>query len=172
MEHALRCFHSFNDVFLLWQAGKQSKAKANALRMELVKKRKVDNETNAETWTLSLKQREVTTWQKYIIQQNDVSKELDAVFDFRKIQMMSHWVEQIHRYGSFRQYSPEGHEQRHKTNLMDDRTASDHILNNPPQVLTIQCCILCFAIRVLNLEALAQRWENSAATCNVLPSQR
>jgi hypothetical protein len=49
MEDTLRHFHTFKDAFLLGQAGKKGKAKANALKMELVKKRKVDKETNAET---------------------------------------------------------------------------------------------------------------------------
>jgi len=42
MEDALRRFHTFKDFFLLGRAGKKAKAKANALRTELVKKRKVD----------------------------------------------------------------------------------------------------------------------------------
>jgi len=59
MEDALRHFHTFKDVFLLGQASKKAKAKANALRMELVKKRKVDEETNADSWTPSKKRREM-----------------------------------------------------------------------------------------------------------------
>jgi len=51
MEDTLCRFHTFKDVFLLGRAGKKAKAKANALRTELVKKRKVDEETNAESWT-------------------------------------------------------------------------------------------------------------------------
>jgi hypothetical protein len=35
-------FHTFKDVFLLRRAGNEVKAKANALRIELMKKRKVD----------------------------------------------------------------------------------------------------------------------------------
>jgi len=38
MEDALHGFHTFKGVFLLGQAGKKAKAKANALRTELVKK--------------------------------------------------------------------------------------------------------------------------------------
>jgi len=38
MEDSLHRFHTFKDVFVLGQAGKKAKAKANALRMELVKK--------------------------------------------------------------------------------------------------------------------------------------
>jgi len=42
MEDALHRFDTFKDVFLLGQAGKNAKAKANALRTELVKKQIVD----------------------------------------------------------------------------------------------------------------------------------
>ena len=37
MEDALHRFHTFKDDFLLGRAGKTAKAKANALRTELVK---------------------------------------------------------------------------------------------------------------------------------------
>jgi len=69
------------------------------------------------------------------------------------------------------QQSPaERHEQAHKTNLKDGWNASNHNLNHLLQVITFQCRILCFEIRELNLEVLAQRRENSAAACKVLPS--
>jgi hypothetical protein len=42
MEDTLHRVHTFNDAFLLGRIGKKAKAKANALTMELVKKRKVD----------------------------------------------------------------------------------------------------------------------------------
>jgi len=38
IDNALCCFHNFKDDFLLGRAGKKAKAKANALRTELVKK--------------------------------------------------------------------------------------------------------------------------------------
>jgi len=68
------------------------------------------------------------------------------------------------------QYSAERHEQAHKTNPKDGWNASNHNLNYLPQVITFQRRILCFEIRELNLQALAQRQENSAAACKVLPS--
>jgi len=163
-------FHTFKDVFLLGRAGKKAKAKANALRTELVKKRKVDEETNAETWAPSQKRREMNAWRDYISYEIDVSRELDADFNFPKIHLMSHWVEQIRRYGALQQYSAERHEQAHKTNLKDGWNASNHILNYLSQVITFQRRILCFEVRELNLQALAQRRENSAAACQVLPS--
>jgi len=170
MEDALHRFHTFKDVFLLGRAGKKAKAKANALRTKPVKKRKVDKETNAETWTPSKKRREMNAWRDYISHELDVSKELDADFNFPKIHLMSHWVEQISRYGALQQYSAERHEQPHKTNLKDGWNASSHILNYLPQVITFQRRILCFEVRELNLQALAQCRENSAAACKVLPS--
>jgi len=170
MEDALHRFHTFKDVFLLGRASKKAKAKANALRMELVKKRMVNEETNAETWTQSKKRREMNAWQDYISHEIDVSKELDADFNFPKIHLMSHWVEQIPRYGALQQYSAERHEQAHQTNLKDCWNASNHNLNYLPQVITFQRRILCFEKRELSLQALAQRRENSAAPCKVLPS--
>jgi len=68
------------------------------------------------------------------------------------------------------QYSAERHEHAHKTNRKDGWNASNHNLNYLPQVITFQRRILCFETRELNLQALAQRRENSAATCKVLPS--
>jgi hypothetical protein len=100
MEDALCHFHTFKDVFLLRRASKKAKAKANALRMELVKKRKVDKERNAQTWTQSKKRGPLNAWRDYISHGIDVSKELDADFNFPKIHLMSHSVEQIRQYGS------------------------------------------------------------------------
>jgi hypothetical protein len=62
MQDASHCFHSFKDVFLVRQAGRQAQAKANALRMELVKKQNVDKETNAETWMPSKSQHKINAW--------------------------------------------------------------------------------------------------------------
>ena len=45
MEDTLCHCHTFKDFFLLGRAGKKAKAIANALRTELMKKRKVDDET-------------------------------------------------------------------------------------------------------------------------------
>ena len=53
MADPMRQFQTIRDVSLLGPAGKKAKLKSNALRMELLKKRKVAEETNAETWTQS-----------------------------------------------------------------------------------------------------------------------
>jgi hypothetical protein len=46
------------------------------------------------------KPREVNAWQDYISHEKDVSKKLDANFNFPKIHFIFHWVEQIRRYGA------------------------------------------------------------------------
>jgi len=51
-----------------------------------------------ETWTLSKKRRIMNDGQDDISHKMDVSKELDADFNFLKIYLMSHWVKQIHPY--------------------------------------------------------------------------
>jgi hypothetical protein len=170
MEDALHRFHTLKDVFLLGRAGKKAKAKANALRTELVKKRNVDEETIADTWTPSKKRHEMNAWRDYISYEIDISKELDADFNFRKIHLMSHWAEQIRRYGALQQYSSEGHQQAHQRNLKDGWNTSNHNLNYLPQVITFHRRILCFEIRELNLQALPQYRENSPAAYNVFPS--
>jgi hypothetical protein len=58
----LHRFHTFKDVFLLGQASKKDQVKANALRMELVKKRKIGKDTNDETWMRAKKRQELNTW--------------------------------------------------------------------------------------------------------------
>jgi hypothetical protein len=100
MEDALCCFPTMNDVFLLRRAGKKAKAKANSLGKELMKKRKVDEKTNVETWMPWKKRREMNTWRDYISHEMDVSKQLDPDFNFPKIHLMCHWVEQYRRYGA------------------------------------------------------------------------
>jgi len=54
--------------------GKKVKAKGNALRTELVKKQKVDEQTNDKTWTPSKKSRDMNAWRDYISHEIDVSK--------------------------------------------------------------------------------------------------
>jgi len=95
MEDTLPCVHTFKDVLLLDRAGKKAKAKANALRTQLTRKRKVDKETNSQTCTPFKKRREINARRDYISHEIDVSNESDADFKILKIQLMSHWVKQI-----------------------------------------------------------------------------
>jgi len=145
-------------------------AKANPLRTDLVKKRKVQEETNAETYIQSSKQRKMDAWRDNISHGIDVSKKIDADFNFPMIHLMSDWVKQIHRYGALQQYSAKRHEQANNMILKDGWNASNHNLNYLPQVIIFQRHILCVEMRELNLKTLAQRREISAALFKVLPS--
>jgi len=114
MEDPLHCSHSFKDVFFLRQAGNKSKIKTNALTIELVKKQNVDKDTTAENWTPYKRQRKMNAWRDYISHEIDGFKELDAKFNFPKIHLMSHWVQQITRYGARPQYSAKWHQHTQK----------------------------------------------------------
>jgi hypothetical protein len=98
MEDSYRCFHSFKDVVLIGRAGNRAKPKYNALRMDLVKMQKVNEETNAETWTLFKKGRKMYAWWEYNGHKTDNSKGLDADFNLPMIRLMFHWVKLIRRY--------------------------------------------------------------------------
>jgi hypothetical protein len=119
---------------------------------------------------LSKKRCKINASRDYISNEIDVSKELDADFNFPKIHLVSHWVKLIRRYGAFQQCSAERHKQAHKTNLKDGWNASNHNLNYLPHGTTFQRRILWFEVRELNPQLLAQRRENCAAACKVLPS--
>jgi hypothetical protein len=114
-------------------------------------------ETNAESLTPSKKRSQMNAWQEYISHEIYDSKEVDADFNFPKIYLMSHWVEQIGRYGALEQYSAERHEEPNKMNLKDGWNASNHNLNYLAQVITFLRRILCFEVREVNLQVLAQR---------------
>jgi hypothetical protein len=85
MEDAFHRFHTFKDNFLLRHDGKKANPKPNTLRTKLLKKQKVDEETNAVTCQLSMMGREINTWRDYISHEIDVSKVLDAYFNFPMI---------------------------------------------------------------------------------------
>jgi len=167
MDDALCRFQTFEDVFLLGQAGKNATAKANAMRTKLLKKRQVLEETQDEGWMASRKWCKMNAWWDYISHEIDVSKELDADFNFLMIHLMSHWVQQTRWYWAFQQYSAERHERAHNQNLKDGWNASNHNLNYLPQVIIFQHRILRFEISVRNPSALIQSRENSAATSKV-----
>jgi hypothetical protein len=135
-----------------------------------MKKRKADKEILAQSWTLSKKWRKRNAFRDWISHKIHISKKLEADLNFPKMHLMSDWAEQIRRHRALQQYSAERHNQARKTNLKDGWNDSNHNLNYLPEVFTIQRRILSFEMSELNLQALAQHWENSAAASNVFPS--
>jgi hypothetical protein len=57
-----------------------------------VKKRQVDEKTNSDSWTPFNMRREMNAWRDYISHAIDISKELDADYNFPKIHWVSHWA--------------------------------------------------------------------------------
>jgi hypothetical protein len=74
MKDALHCFHTFKEVFLLVRASKKAKDKANALRTELVKNQKVDEETNVDSWTPANMRCEMNAWRDYLSHGIDIPR--------------------------------------------------------------------------------------------------
>jgi hypothetical protein len=60
-----------------------------------MKKQKIDKNTNAETGTSSKKGHELNAWWDHIDPKIELSKELDANFNYPKIYLRSDWVKQI-----------------------------------------------------------------------------
>ena len=85
----------------------------------------------------------MNSWRDCISREIYVSKEVDASFNFLKINLMAHWVELIRRYEPFQQNSAERYKQAHRTNPKNCWNASNHNLSYLPQVITFQHCILC-----------------------------
>jgi len=75
-------------------------------------------------------------WLVHISHEMDVSKDFSTDFHCPKIDLMSHWVEQIREYRTLQQYSAERHEQALETNRKDGWNASNHTLNYLPQGIT------------------------------------
>jgi hypothetical protein len=61
----------------------------------------------------------MNAWRDYISHEIDVSKVLDADFNFLKINLTSHWVEQISQYRALQQEFAKSHEQAHITKVKD-----------------------------------------------------
>jgi len=117
MEDDLNHIHTVKDQFLLRQVGNHAKANVNSLRMELVKKRMVDMETNAEYWRASKMRCEVITCQDYISHNLIVFEKIDADLYLPGIHVLLHWVKLICQYCALHQYSAERHQQQYEMNL-------------------------------------------------------
>jgi hypothetical protein len=133
MEDTLQRVHTFKDGFLLAWAGTKSKDKGIAPRMEQLINQREDEETIAETWTLSKNQSEMNATQDQISHKLDVGNELDSNFSILKIHLMSHRVKQICRYGALQQI------------LLRD--INKHIIQisetvgTPPITMSTTCCM-------------------------------
>jgi hypothetical protein len=106
----LASFSHLRNVFLIGQTSKKVKVKVTAQSPELVKKRKIDEVTNADSLTPCKKRREMNACREYISRKIDIFKQFVADINFPKIPLMSHWAKQIFQYGASQQYSAERHD--------------------------------------------------------------
>ena len=74
-----------------------------------MKKRKVDEETNAGTWMISKKRYKINAWRDYIHHEIVISIKLDTDFNCPKFHLMPDWAEHICRYGALQHYFAERH---------------------------------------------------------------
>jgi hypothetical protein len=119
MDDTMGRFQTIKDVLILRRTGKQAKAKAYALCTEPVKKRKIDKETNADTWMQSNMRGDLNGWQDYINHVMDVSMGFDSNFNHPMIYMLCHSVEQIRQSGALRLDSADRHRHAYTMNLQD-----------------------------------------------------
>jgi len=105
MHNAVCHFPTIKDALLSGRGGKKGNPKANALRMELIKKRTVGEEFNAEMMKQTEKWDKMNVWQDYLMHEIVISNKLDANFNSVMIHIMSHRAEQSHQYRSFQQES-------------------------------------------------------------------
>jgi hypothetical protein len=151
----------------MWVSRETGTGQSQCPRTEIVKKRNVHEEANAETWTPSKKHCETNDCWDYISDAIDVSKQLYADFNFSKIHLKSHLVETICGYIALQQYSAERHEQAHKMNPKNCWNPFNQNLKCLPQVITFQRPIVYFGARDLNLQALGQHRKNGSGAFNV-----
>jgi hypothetical protein len=107
--------------------------------MELLKKRKTEQETFAKIWTFSKERHEMDGWREYISHEIAISNKLDGIFSCPKLHLLHHWVQQICRYGALQQYFAERHEQAHKTNFKAGWITANHNVNYLPPRITFHC---------------------------------
>jgi hypothetical protein len=55
----------------------------------------VDEATNIENWPITNKWRKTNAWREYISHMMDISRGLEADFNYPNIELMSHLAEQV-----------------------------------------------------------------------------
>ncbi|KAF8416223.1 hypothetical protein EV426DRAFT_578816 [Tirmania nivea] len=148
----LQKFYETKNIFLRYQAGKASKAKADMVSKELTAQNNARNiETNLNRRTAAQKARataEDREERAYLVNQALVE---DSHFNFPKVHLMMHWANQISHYGSLPQYSIEIYETSHKA-LKDAYRRSNH-MDSIPQILKGYSRGYSFAVKELEMSA-------------------
>ncbi|KAF8418320.1 hypothetical protein EV426DRAFT_679831 [Tirmania nivea] len=151
MKDYLEDFHKYKEVFLRFRATKSSKAAAKLASKDLRAEHQrllASDELHMETPSKRRKlQQELQQETEQLVHDTLTS---GAHYNFPKMHLISHFVDQIAKYGSLPQYSTEICEASHKP-LKDAYRRTNHI-NALPQILRTYTRAHNFAMRERNLE--------------------
>jgi len=139
MKDYLRNFHTFKDIFLRFRASKAVKAAVKEaskdLREEhskLLPSDSSQSKTSSKHWKIM---QELQLETQELVHDVLTSR---ANYNFPKMYLISHFADQISKYGSLLQYSTEICEALHKP-LEDAYRRSNHI-NAMPQIIRTYTC--------------------------------
>jgi len=151
MQDYLADFHEHKDVFLQFRASKSTKTAAKeatrGLREEYQSLLTLDSPLHLSTARCRKLVEELRLETEEMV---DDMLTTGAHYNFPKMHLISHFAEQISRYGSLPQYSTKICEVVHKP-LKDAYRRSNHI-NTMPQIIQTYTRMHSFAMRERNLE--------------------
>ncbi|KAF8473800.1 hypothetical protein BDZ91DRAFT_845281 [Kalaharituber pfeilii] len=149
MEKYLRKFHEHKDVFLACRAGKEARNEAGKAKQQLASDHRLAEASERHTVAQRERLRKEHQLERQLLVEDLLGEEAD--FNFPKIHMLSHYADQIPRYGSLPQYSTEICETYHK--LMKDAYNRSNRVDAMSQIVQIYTRDHGFAMRDKNLEA-------------------
>lgn len=145
MNDYLADFHKYKEVFLRFRAPKAVKRAVRVATRDLRSTQKVEASEASTS-----KRRKLT--EEFRIEQEEMANDLlteGAHYNFPKMHLISHFADQIFRYGSLPQYSTDICEALHKP-LKDGYRRSNHI-NVLPQIVNAYTRAHTFAMREKNI---------------------
>jgi len=151
MKDYLWHFHTYKDVLLRFWASKAVKAAPKKASRDLC-------EEHSQLLTSDKPQGKTSSKRRKLMQELRLETEelvhdfltTGANYNFPKMHLISHFTDQINKYGSLPQYSTEICEASHKP-LKDAYRCSNH-LNAIPQILRTYTRVHGFSMREKNLE--------------------
>ena len=159
MRNYLERFHDTKDVFLRFRASKASNGKADIVLRELTAQNREREEQEKQTERTAAPMAGTLAADKYerACLVNEALVE-DSHFNFPKIHLLSHWADQIPRYGCSPEFSTEICETSHKA-LTDAYRGCNHV-DSIPQIIQGYSREHSFAVRQLEMEAWATQDES------------
>jgi len=147
----LQDFHAYKDVFLRFRASKAVKAAAKEASRDL-------REEHSQLLTSDKPQGKISSKRRKLTQELRLETEelvhnfltTRANYNFSKMHLISHFIDQISKYGSLPQYATKIYEASHKP-FKDVYWRSNH-LNAIPQIIRTYAWVHSFSMREKNLE--------------------